>query len=97
VVPDRKRRISAVKDKADYTLDVRGAISPFSLLKVSLVFQQMKPEEIVEILGCDPEMQRDLLRVLPEGSCEVVFSESAGRDMEISKVRLKKRAKATAT
>ncbi len=84
-------------DKADYILDVRGAISPFSLLKVSLVFQQMKPEQIVEILGCDSEMQRDLLRVLPEGSCEVVFSDFTGREADISRVRLKKRAQATAT
>jgi hypothetical protein len=57
----------------------------------------MKPEQIVEILGCDSEMQRDLLRVLPEGSCEVVFSDSAERDPEVSRMRLKKRAQATAT
>jgi len=86
-----------VTDKADYILDVRGAISPFSLLKVSLVFQQMKPEQIVEILGCDSEMQHDLLRVLPKGSCEIVFSDSDGRNPEISRVLLKKRAQATAT
>jgi TusA-related sulfurtransferase len=94
---DLKRSVSELTDKADYILDVRGAISPFSLLKVSLVFQQMKPEQVVEILGCDSEMQRDLLRVLPEGSCEVVFSDSAGREVEVSRVRLKKRAQATAT
>lgn len=86
-----------VADKTDYILDVRGAISPFSLLKVSLLFQQMKPEQIVEILGCDSEMQRDLLRVLPEGSCEVVFSDSADQNPEVARVRLKKRAQETAT
>ena len=84
-------------DKADYILDVRGAICPFSLLKVSLVFQQMKPEQIIEIVGCDSEMQRDLLRVLPQGSCEVVFAASDGTKTETSRVRLKKRAQATAT
>lgn len=60
-----------MKQKAHYTVDVRGTISPFSLLKVSLVFQQMKPSEVMEILGCDKEMQQDLLRLLPDAAFEV--------------------------
>jgi TusA-related sulfurtransferase len=72
-------------------LDVRGMISPFSLLKVSLVFQQMKPCQVVEIVGCDPDMQRDLLRILPEASYEIICSEHQTTTMESSKVRLEKR------
>jgi len=79
-----------VKGKVDYMLDVRGMISPFSLLKVSLVFQQMKPFQVMEITGCDPDMQRDLLRILPEASYEVVCTEHQTTNMEISKLRLKK-------
>jgi TusA-related sulfurtransferase len=85
------RRNFRVKGKVDYKLDVRGMISPFSLLKVSLVFQQMKPCQVVEIIGCDPDMQRDLLRILPDASCEVVCTEHPTTTMEISKVRLEKR------
>ena len=85
-----------MKDKADYSLDVRGTISPFSLLKVSLVFQKMAPHEIVEILGCDREMQRDLLRVLPRDSCEVVHNDRPEKDPEMVRIWLKKRGVVTA-
>ena len=80
-----------MKGQVDYMLDVRGMITPFSLLKVSLVFQQMKPCQVVEITGCDPDMQRDLLRILPEASFKIVCTEHQSTAMEISKVRLKKR------
>ncbi len=86
-----------MKDKADYTLDVRGAISPFSLLKVSLLFQKMNPQEVVDILGCDREMQRDLLRVLPAGSWEIVSAEPSGKNLDLGRVRLKKREQQTAS
>jgi TusA-related sulfurtransferase len=76
--------------KADYTLDVRGTISPFSLLKVSLLFQRMQPEQVVEILGCDDEMRRDLLRLLPEASCEIVPMKALRNDPDLAKVRLRK-------
>lgn len=84
-------RSCKVKGNVDYMLDVRGLISPFSLLKVSLVFQQMKPSQVMEITGCDPDMQRDLLRILPEASYEVVDTQHPSSPMEISKVRLEKR------
>jgi len=80
-----------VKGQVDYMLDVRGMISPFSLLKVSLVFQQMKPCQVVEITGCDPDMQRDLLRILPDAAYEIVCTEHQTTHMETSKVRLEKR------
>jgi TusA-related sulfurtransferase len=84
-----------VKEKADYTLDVRGTISPFSMLKVSLVFQKMKPEEMVEIIGCDLEMQRDLLKVLPVDSCEIVCTDPGGTKSDPGRVRLKKTGSST--
>jgi len=80
-----------VKGKVDYRIDVRGMIPPFSLLKVSLVFQQMRPFQVVEIIGCDPDMQRDLLRILPEASYEIVCTENQTENMELSRVRLEKR------
>ena len=82
-----------MKEKADYTLDVRGTISPFSLLKVSLLFQRMKPQEVVEILGCDPEMHRDLMRLLPDAACEVLGATPGEENPEIARVRLRKEAR----
>jgi TusA-related sulfurtransferase len=82
-----------VKEKADYTLDVRGTISPFSLLKVSLLFQRMKPQEVVEILGCEPEMHQDLLRLLPDAACETLPDCANGKELPIARVRLRKEAR----
>jgi len=79
-----------LNEKADYTLDVRGTISPFSLLKVSLLFQRMKPQEVVEILGCEPEMRQDLLRLLPDAACEIINVPENGDESQTARVRLRK-------
>lgn len=79
-----------VKDQVDYKLDVRGLISPFSLLKVSLQFQRMRPQEVVEILGCDPEMHQDLLRLLPNASYETIVVPGDKDTAQIARVRLRK-------
>lgn len=79
-----------MKNSADHTVDVRGAITPFSLLKVSLVFEQMEPLETLEILGCDAEMQQDLLRLLPRASCECVRADAPGGALEMPRVRFRK-------
>ncbi len=81
-----------MKSNPDYSVDVQGAIAPFSLLKVSLVFQKMKPGEVVEVLGCDGEMQRDLLRLLPSAACEVVCTEGVDPGVKITRVRFHKEA-----
>lgn len=76
--------------KPNYTVDVRGAITPFSLLKVSLVYQQMKPAEIMEILGCDAEMRQDLLRLLPDAVWEPFNNDINHRIQEITTLRITK-------
>ena len=57
---------SNLKSKVDYHLDLRGAIPPISLLKVTQVFRQMKRNEILEIIGRDPDTRTDLFKVLPD-------------------------------
>ncbi|MFH1981710.1 MAG: sulfurtransferase TusA family protein [Pseudomonadota bacterium] len=79
-----------LENSSDYTVDVRGAITPFSLLKVSLVFEQMKPLETLEILGCDAEMQQDLLRLLPKASCECIRADAPRGTSEMPRVRFRK-------
>lgn len=80
-------------DRPDYTVDVRGTITPFSLLKVSLVFTQMKPSEIMEILGCDTEMRQDLQRLLPDAAWESVKTGERREAPELTIIRLKKTGK----
>ncbi len=61
-----------MKEKTDYILDFRGLISPVTLLKVSKLFKKMKPDEVLEILGRDPDTRIHLFKVLPEGAFELV-------------------------
>jgi TusA-related sulfurtransferase len=64
-----------LKKKPDHILDLRGAFPPISLLKVSQVFREMKPREILEILCRDPDTRTDLFKVLPPTSYELIIME----------------------
>ena len=48
--------------------------------------------EILEILGCDGEMQQDLLRLLPNASCESIGVEELGGASTVKRVRFTKKA-----
>ena len=80
-----------MKTKADHTLDFRGTISTISLLKVTQVFNEMKPMETMEILGCDEDTRRDLFRVLPEASYELIFNDDVNTQPRYHRVHLRKR------
>ena len=94
LIPDslmQPRSCTPLTPKPNYTVDVRGTITPFSLLKVSLVYQQMKPSEMMEILGCDAEMRQDLRRLLPDAAWESAGAVETSQDQEMIILRLKKR------
>jgi TusA-related sulfurtransferase len=78
-------------EKADVIIDFRGSISSISLLKATQVFQRMKPLEIMEIRGSDPDTRRDLLKVLPKSSYEVITMDTGDETME-HQVRIRKRS-----
>ena len=79
-----------MKPKVDYHLDLRGAIPPISLLKVTQVFRKMKTDEILEIIGRDPDTRTDLFKVLPEFSYELINFEEMGKGSSY-RVQMKKR------
>ena len=79
-----------MKNKADHILDLRGAIPPISLLKITQAFREMKPDEILEILGQDPDTQRDLFKVLPTLSYELIIMEETEQGASF-RVRMKKK------
>jgi len=79
-----------LKPKADHFLDLRGAISPISLLKVTQAFREMKPNEILEILVGDPDTRKDLFKVLPDFSYELIIIEEMERGSSY-RVQMKKR------
>ena len=81
--------------KVNYTLDFRGSITPIMLLKVTQMFSKMKAEDILEIQGSDPDTQKDLFKVLPNTSYELISvdtSEQNGPEC-FYRIRLKKCAK----
>ena len=50
--------------KADFHLDLRGNISPVSLLKATKALAHLKAGERLEILGTDDQTQKELFEVL---------------------------------
>ena len=60
-----------MKRLSDHKLDLRDAIIPLSLLKISHEFREIKVGETMEILLNDPGAKRDLFKILPAASYEV--------------------------
>jgi len=59
-------------EKADYSLDFRGAITSLALLKLSRTFREMKSNQTLEVLGLDADTRSDLFRLLPPVAYEVI-------------------------
>jgi TusA-related sulfurtransferase len=76
---------------ADIKLDFRNTFSSISLLKMTEIFSRMQEMEVMEILGSDPDIRADLLKVLPEFSYELLASDEA-IEPEFYKVRIRKRS-----
>ena len=75
----------------DYILDLRGAIPPITLLKVSQVFREMKTDEVLEIICRDPDTRCDLFKVLPQFSYEVLVIEELAEEKSSFRVQMRKR------
>lgn len=78
-----------MEQKADYILDFRDTISPLALLKMTQVLQEMKMEEILEIITCDSDVQTDVFKVIPTHSCELIDMEF-NREKDFFRIQLKK-------
>ena len=80
-----------MKQKADYSLDFRGTITPLTLLKTTQVFRQMKENEILEIFGRDSGTRTDIFKVLPPFSYELIVLEERAEDLSY-RIQLKKKS-----
>ncbi len=79
-----------MKQSTRHKLDLRGAIIPFTLLKVSQVFRTIQPGDTLEVYWSDPDTPADLFKILPESSydmisMDVVEEEEPSYRMEIQK------------
>ena len=82
-----------MKQEADYIVDFRGAIKSLTLLKLTHMFRTMKSDEVMKIMGLDPDTRNDLFKVLPAISHELIFEEE--REGEFYNIHLKKQERET--
>ena len=86
-----------------HKLDLRGAIVPFSILKVIQALKLMETGETLEVCWSDPDTPTDLFKVLPHSSYELISLEEiadAGPSYRIKlvkkqSIKLPKEAKMT--
>lgn len=84
------RGVDTLIDKSNIVIDVRNFVSWFSLLKVTQVFGEMRPDDILEVRGADPDTRDDLFKVLPKSDYQVLTV--GGEDAEgFSLFRIQKR------
>ncbi len=74
-----------------HKLDLRGAIVPFSLLKVIKELKLMNPGETLEVCWSDPNTPADLFKVLPDSSYELVSLEVMSDDEPSYRITLEKK------
>jgi len=67
-----KRSALSLNEKADYSLDFRGAITSLGLLKLRRVFREMKSNQTLEVIGLDADTRSDLFRLLPSVAYELI-------------------------
>lgn len=77
--------------EADIVLDFRNTFSSISLLKMTEIFDRMKPLQVLEIRGSDLDTRKDLLKVLPEASYDILTDDSEDTIRDFYKVRVQKR------
>ncbi len=56
--------------KPDLTIDVRGEHCPMPVLKTSKSLKNMKPGQVLEVLGTDPGTKKDMPKVAQKSGNE---------------------------
>lgn len=79
-----------VAGNEDIILDFRNTFSSISLLKMTEVFSRMRPSQVMEIRGSDPDIRKDLLKVLPAASYEVLKDGESYTGPDFFRVRIRK-------
>jgi len=58
-----------------YKFDLRETIISFSMLQITNAFNKMKSGEVMEIIGCDQSIPKELEYILPESEYEIFYNE----------------------
>ena len=80
-----------MKRKADHILDFRGSITSMSLLKLIQTFREMKPNEVLELLGNNLDTRSDLFKVLPDDAYELIFLDVVEEGEYFYRIQLKRK------
>jgi TusA-related sulfurtransferase len=75
-------------EKANYSLDFRGAIASLALLKFTRVFREMKSNQTLEVLGLDADTRSDLFKLMPTNAYELLAVDE--QEVDSIRVHLKK-------
>ena len=68
-------------------VDLRGAIIPLILLKISQVFRENETGKTIEILVNEPDIKRDIFKILPPLSYKLVDINDEGSFYRIRLIR----------
>ena len=79
-----------LKMVCDHFLDLKGGVSPLTLLRVIQVFKEMKVNETLELLGSDPETRTNIFKVLPSSSYHVIGEEELAGDTPCFRILIRK-------
>ena len=67
-----------------YSFDLRLSLIPFSLLRITNTFRQMKPGEAMEIVSgasdIDAATMEDIKRILPRSGYDIISNETMDDD-----------------
>jgi TusA-related sulfurtransferase len=64
--------------KITHKFDLRKAITPFTFLKITQAFREMKTGEILQVNGNDAKTRKEILKVLNTFHYTVVDTEENG-------------------
>ncbi|MEZ4527501.1 MAG: sulfurtransferase TusA family protein [Desulfobacterales bacterium] len=62
LVPNKEGEF--IMQKKIRSLDIRGLIAPITFLQVNDAFRQIRPGELLEILGDDADTRQDIFQVM---------------------------------
>ena len=68
-------------------VDLRGAIIPLILLKISQVFRENETSKTIEILVNEPDIRRDIFKILPPSSYKLIDMNDEGSFFRIRLIR----------
>lgn len=78
-----------------YSFDLRLSLIPFSLLRITNTFRQMKPGEEMEILAgasdIDVATMEDIKRILPQSGYDTISDDTLDDDGPTIRIRLRKK------